>query len=484
MTQQSSSIAFQDDFTHSHGGGCFFIAVDPNFPSDVNEVAQLIARSRPESERQSFVSQLSSAAQEAQPPAPEAAEEEQEGDEDKKVEESEETREAKRKVVAQVLESIKDTRLEATDKEFEGFSNLVLSFILSLFPVEHSDFASHVLALADAISFSADRTANPSLSTRYATLATLFNSLPSSSASLNQLRLAVLLKLISYAAQNDDYAVILPALSKFEHYLVSWGYGPGTHGEEEGNAAVSQVVDVLVQKGKLVEARSLLVSHLSSPSAVDGRSATPSSSASQLASSLIALSLALPNEYDFASLTTSRFPSLASPSSPELKQLLEVYQKGDLSSFQSISFPVSVASLTLEKEQLQKKLRLIKLAELCSERVGETVQYGEIAKALDLQTDGDEGEEVETWVIDAIRASLLTGRLSQPTQSLSITRALPRSFESKHWSTIEQRLQSWRKSLDAILASTQRGLGGRAGGPRGDESATQVINGQEKEDDA
>lgn len=159
---------------------------------------------------------------------------------------------------------------------------------------------------------------------------------------------------------------------------------------------MSQVVDVLVQKGKLVEARSLLVSHLSSPSAVDGRSATPSSSASQLASSLIALSLALPNEYDFASLTTSRFPSLASPSSPELKQLLEVYQKGDLSSFQSISFPVSVASLTLEKEELEKKLRLIKLAELCSERVGETVQYGEIAKALDLQTDGDEGEEVET----------------------------------------------------------------------------------------
>ena len=37
---------------------------------------------------------------------------------------------------------------------------------------------------------------------------------------------------------------------------------------------------------------------------------------------------------------------------------------------------------------------------LCSERVGETVQYGEIAKALDLGTDGDEGEEVETWVID------------------------------------------------------------------------------------
>lgn len=490
MSQQSSSIAFQDDFTHSHGGSCFFVAVDPNFPADVADAAQLVARSRPEAERQSFVSQLSSAAQEAQPATPEVADEEQQSqdgsDESKKVEESEETREAKRKVVGDLLSSLKETRLEATDKEFEGFSNLVLSFILSLFPTEHAEFASHILTLADAISYSADRTANPTLSTRYATLATLFNSLPSSSDSLHQLQLAVLLKLISFAASNDDFAVILPAVNKLESYLLSWGFGPGTQGEEEGNAAVSRVVEVLVKKGRFADARSLLVSHLSSPSAVDGQAATPSSSAAELANSLIALSLALPDVYDFASLTTSRFPSLASPSSSDLKQLLEVFQQGDLSRFGSISFPVSAASLTLEKEQLEKKLRLIKLAELCSERVGETVAYGEIAKALDLQTSGDEeGEQVETWVIDAIRASLLTGRLSQPTQSLSITRALPRSFESKHWSVIEQRLQSWRKSLDAILASTQRGLGGgrRVGG---DESATQIVGGgaQEKEDDA
>lgn len=80
----------------------------------------------------------------------------------------------------------------------------------------------------------------------------------------------------------------------------------------------------------------------------------------------------------------------------------------------------------------------------------------------------------------AIRASLLTGRLSQPTQSLSITRALPRSFESKHWSTIEQRLQSWRKSLDSILASTQRGLGGNRSR---NEDAVEVAGGS-KEDEA
>ncbi|GAA5942463.1 PCI domain-containing protein [Sporobolomyces koalae] len=491
MAQQSSSIVFQDEFTHAHGGSCFFVAVDPNFVADVTDAAQVIARSRPEAERESFVSTLSSAAEAAQPPAPQAQEDEQEGEEPKQVQESDETREAKRNVVAQVLASLRDTTVEAADKEFEGFANLVLSFVLSAFPADHPDFSSHILALVDAIAHSTDRTANPTLSTRYATLANLFNSLPSSSASLHQLRLAVLLKLISYAAQNDDFAVIQPALNKFESYLVSWGFGPGTQGEEEGNAAVSQIVEILVRKGKLAEARTLLLSHLSSPSAVEGRSATPSSTASELASSLIALSLHLPDVYDFAALSTARFPAIANPSSNELKQLLEIFQKGDIAAFGSVKFPISVASLSLEQDSLDKKLRLIKLAELCSERVGETVQYGEIAQALDLKTEGDDGEEVETWVIDAIRASLLAGRLSQPTQSLSITRALPRSFESKHWTVIEQRLQSWRKSLDSILASTQRGLGGNAsvGGTRnasnarGDESAIEVVNGQQQKEE-
>ncbi|GAA6061438.1 hypothetical protein JCM10212_002019 [Sporobolomyces blumeae] len=502
MATQTSSIAFQDDFTHSHGGGCFFVAVDPNFPQDVSDAAQLIARSRPEGERQQFVSDLSSAANDAQPPAPAQPEREQ-GDDDEdmeveapKVEESEETRDKKRAVVRQVLESIRNTRLEATDKEFEGFANLVLSFVLSLYPVDHAEFASHVLTLADAVTWT-DRTANPSHSARYASLATVFNSLPSS-PSLHSLRLTVLLKLVSFAAQNDDFAVVAPVFSKFESYLVSWGFGPGTQGEEEGNAAVSQVVELLVAKGKLAEARTLLISHLSSPSAVEGQAATPSSSAAHLASTLIALSLALPTVFDFAELTSTRFPSLENPASSDLKSLLATFQSGDLDAFNSTSFPVNVSQgLVLEKEPLEKKFKLVKLAELCSERVGETVSYGEIAKALGLNVDGeDEGEEVETWVIDAIRASLLTGRLSQPTHSLSITRALPRSFEQKHWKTIESRLESWKRSIDNILVSTQRGLGGAgggggggdrskfstpAGGKNGDESATGVLGGQQQQ---
>jgi hypothetical protein len=34
--EQSSSLAFQDDFTKSHGGACFFVSVDPVFDEQVN----------------------------------------------------------------------------------------------------------------------------------------------------------------------------------------------------------------------------------------------------------------------------------------------------------------------------------------------------------------------------------------------------------------------------------------------------------------
>ncbi|GAA5951230.1 hypothetical protein JCM21900_004382 [Sporobolomyces salmonicolor] len=480
MAQQSSSIAFHDDFTHSHGGSCFFVAVDPNFASDVTEAATLISRSRPEAERQQYVSQLASAAQAAQPPVPEQPETAGEDEGEKKAVESEDTREAKRKVVAQLLASTRDIRLEATDKEFEGFSNLVLSLVLALFPTEHADFASHVLALADAITFSADRTANPSLSARYASLATLFNSLPST---LHSLRLATFLKLVAYAAQNDDFAVIAPALAKFESWLLDWGFGPGSHGEEEGNAAVSQVAEALISKGKQTEARTLLVSHLSSPSTVKGQASTPSASASKLASTLIALSLAVPDVYDFTALSSSALPAVAHPSVPALAQLLQIFQSGDLAAFSSFDFSTvsqAATGVVLDKEQLEKKLKLVKLAELCSERVGQTVAYGEIAQALGLNASTeDEGEEVETWVIDAIRASLLTGRLSQPTQSLSITRALPRSFTASHWSLVQTRLESWRASLDSILSSTEKGLGVRA--ERGEGVGASEVIGQQEE---
>ena len=58
----------------------------------------------------------------------------------------------------------------------------------------------------------------------------------------------------------------------------------------------------------------------------------------------------------------------------------------------------------------------------------------------------------------AIRASLISGRLSQPQLSFHVTRATPRSFTPAHWAQLQTRLEGWRASIDGIRDSVAKGL--------------------------
>lgn len=64
----------------------------------------------------------------------------------------------------------------------------------------------------------------------------------------------------------------------------------------------------------------------------------------------------------------------------------------------------------------------------------------------------------DSSLFPAIRASLISGRLSQPLLSFHVTRAAPRSFTPAHWMQLQGRLEGWRTSLDSILDSVAKGL--------------------------
>lgn len=390
----------------------------------------------------SYISQFSAAAKLAAPVAEvdEAADDDAEAGsdeaekEDKKAEEdTAEVREAKRKVFRDMVASVKGLRIDGPDREYEGYSNLLVSLLHSLFAATHPDFPTLVLALADSATFSQDKTASPTLAARYSAVATLFNALPvpapasaATSSLPAQLRLSVLLKLVAYAAANDDLAVVRPALARFEQWLAEWGYGPGTAGEEEGNAAVLKVVTALAATGQQAEARALLLSHLAQPSAVAGSALSPSSSAAALATQVIVLSLALADVFDVSALST--LPSVSSPSVPALKQLLDIFQSGDVQKFDQFAAANAavLAEHSLDRAALERKLKLLALAELCSTRVGELVAYSEIATALRLGSSAkDDGEEVETWVIDGTPVPICWG-ICGSTTDLHATGSHPR----------------------------------------------------------
>ena len=53
--------------------------------------------------------------------------------------------------------------------------------------------------------------------------------------------------------------------------------------------------------------------------------------------------------------------------------------------------------------------------------------------------------------ITVIRAGLVSGKLSQTTQTFHIVRASARAFERPQWEALEKRLAAWKISLAGVL---------------------------------
>lgn len=120
--------------------------------------------------------------------------------------------------------------------------------------------------------------------------------------------------------------------------------------------------------------------------------------------------------------------------------------------------------LELDSKQLERKIRLLTLATLGFQNVGQNLPYSKVAEALHV-----EPAEVESWIIDGkiditvqitlvdrtcisvIRAGLLWGKMSQTSQRLHITRSTARTFDKDQWQVLEKRLIAWKSGLGAVL---------------------------------
>ena len=120
-----------------------------------------------------------------------------------------------------------------------------------------------------------------------------------------------------------------------------------------------------------------------------------------------------------------------------------------------------ITKLEIPASELEHKIRLLTLASLAFQYVGQCLPYAKIAEALQVDVN-----EVEKWAIDGtflvgnrsfinsfvvIRAGLVSGKLSQTTQSLYIIRATSQNFEQEQWRALEQRLVAWKTGLSSIL---------------------------------
>jgi translation initiation factor 3 subunit M len=173
---------------------------------------------------------------------------------------------------------------------------------------------------------------------------------------------------------------------------------------------------------------------------------TSSPSARSAAIQAIQTALCLPSVFDFDPLF--KLEAVLAVKDHELFNLLQIFLSDGLAEFNSweAAHSDTLGKHDLDRSQLERKIRLLTLASLAFKHVGSDLPYSRIASVLQVEIS-----EVENWVIDVIRSGLVSGKLSQTSQTLHITRSTARTFELEQWAALEKILVAWKSGLAEVL---------------------------------
>ncbi|EJF62277.1 PCI-domain-containing protein [Dichomitus squalens LYAD-421 SS1] len=383
------------------------IFAEGTFEEQILELVNYLARALPEEGRPAYIQpfQESLATPEGQKPL----------DEDE---------ERRRQIFGTVLPEVKGLG-DGSEKEIEGFFNLLFSHFLVLYSLDEPSTHSQLATLLNTISASPDHTP-----VKYRILSNLFNALPRRSG----LRLPIYQTLLELASVNDDIDVLGLSQTEVDKWLSEWEVTP-----EEKSSFIKLIVDAYKRSEQPVASYQYQLSYV--------RSLPPSSPEAQSAAiDAIASALRLPNNFDFDPLF--RLDAVVAAKDHELFALLQIFLNDGLAQYQqwASSHPDALSKYELDSSQLERKIRLLTLASLGFQNVGRDIPYSVIASALQV-----EPSQVESWVIDVIRAGLVSGKLSQTAQTLHVNRAAARTFEREQWELLEKRLQAWKTGLASVL---------------------------------
>ncbi|KAG1853595.1 hypothetical protein C8R48DRAFT_777114 [Suillus tomentosus] len=353
----------------------------------------------------------------------------------------EEDQERKRNALTFVLDRTKSLG-DGSEQEIEGYFNLLFSHLLTLWPTNSPEIKHYVSSLLGVLTSSPSE--HPSV--RYRVISNLFNATPRNSA----LRLPIYTALLKVAANNGELETLRLSRKGVEQWLQEWDISA-----EERSQFLKSIVDAFIQSGQPETAYHHSLSYVSSLS-----SSSPESQSAAV--DAIALALRLPSLFDFDPLF--KLDAVVSAKDHELFSLLQVFLNSGLPELHSWleNHPAALEKYELDRAQLERKIRLLSFASLGFAHVGHDLPYSEVASTLQIELS-----EVEKWAIDVIRTGLLSGKLSQTTQSLHVYRSSARTFEREQWEALEKRLVAWKAGLasvlEVVISAQKRGNGSGVG---------------------
>lgn len=342
-----------------------------------------------------------------------------------KDDESEEEKELKKEQALQAIVAKSNVLGKAPEKEYEPACNLMVHLLTF-----GSSLQEPLSVLLSNLTNKDNVPQVPSGSLMVLSVLTnLFNILPERSP----LRYNVFETILSFAQSTNNVHLLESQFSKLPTWLNEWG----------------------VAEAEKIRLYSLVSSTLKSVDAVASfkylQNALESSENPDvgLVELYIATALNTENIYDFSEIVALPSVQTLLKGSP-LLDLLTVVSNGDYSAYAQ-KYASSLPSQNLNSELIERKVKVLALAknadEITSNSSSRSVTYADIAKSISVSVD-----EVEIWVIDAIRAGIIEGRLNQIEQRLDIHRISPvGEFGQDQWKQIQTKLALWDANLSNIV---------------------------------
>uniref|UniRef100_A0A183T8X4 PCI domain-containing protein n=1 Tax=Schistocephalus solidus TaxID=70667 RepID=A0A183T8X4_SCHSO len=143
-----------------------------------------------------------------------------------------------------------------------------------------------------------------------------------------------------------------------------------------------------------------------------------------------------------------------------IHKLLGIFVSGGLSDFSAFTkkYPKFLSENGLTEEACLSKIRILCLMEM-AENIAE-LDYETVCKKIELPED-----QLEAFVIEAVRQKVITCKLDQINRRILITSALPRNFGRSQWLSLAKTLQEWRVGLRVVQSSLGTMIGAAAAAP-------------------
>ena len=267
-------------------------------------------------------------------------------------------------------------------------------------------------------------------------LTTIFNNLPPD----NDTRYHVFLAVLRVVRGSSSFESLKSQLKNIETWITQWDTD-----EEDQRQLFLLIANAADEAGEVVLSYQYLLRALRT--IPNGE--ISSEEARSLSIRALKSALSHPTHFDFQDLTALDSIQALRKSDPTFFELLEIFNTELLDDYNDFKDEHEgwIEEQSLNNSVLHRKMRLLTLASLAASTQSRSLPYQQIARALQIPSN-----EVEMWVIDVIRAGLVEGKLSQLNQTFLIHRSTYRMFGEKQWVEVQGRLDTWRTSLEGVLA--------------------------------